>query len=528
MGDKYFKAISINKILFILCFTFCITLISNLNTVHLRFVQGASIFRMIYEFYFVWLLCFIFLLCFYWNNILLKFATVTYFLISVFSIYLYYVFGLTIEYRLLINIVNTENSEIWSFLTPSAILLLLLTITIISYFCLKVKFTHNFELRKKRNIAYIISAIIIIILLHLFMHKFNTIKFAYSPFTFIQSSFKVLQNRSVSRLESIVKANDITNLNKQPTDIVLIIGESANVYHQQYHGYKRNTNEFTKKLKNIVYFNKVTSCWTATAYSVPCMLSSLSQREFLKNYPPAKHNVAEVFAKAGFVTYWISKVGLFRDNLRDRILSDFKYSQYAEKALISTPLTEHDDIHYDIGTLKVYNKEFDPVNNKNKYNFIVFHSKGSHARYIQRYPKSFDYYKKPNNNSEDQMDNEYDNSLRYSDYVYAKIVNLFKNRRALILFFSDHGDSLKSDHSGVIYHGTPYDKAPKEQTHISAWAWASDKWLKDPNNARKYKLIKEKSNKSISHDWVFHSLIDCADIKISSNLVNKKLSLCSK
>lgn len=83
----------------------------------------------------------------------------------------------------------------------------------------------------------------------------------------------------------------------------------------------------------------------------------------------------------------------------------------------------------------------------------------------------------------------------------------------------DHGESLGE--GGYYGHGGPLIK---EQTTIPFVVWVSDKFKnRHPNLVQS---IAKHLGKEIYHDYVFHSILDCAGI--SSEAIDKNLSLCGK
>ena len=59
--------------------------------------------------------------------------------------------------------------------------------------------------------------------------------------------------------------------------------------------------------------------------------------------------------------------------------------------------------------------------------------------------------------SEEELDNAYDNSVRYTDKVLADIIDTLKGASGMntaMLYVSDHGESLGEN--GLYLHGAPY------------------------------------------------------------------------
>ena len=82
---------------------------------------------------------------------------------------------------------------------------------------------------------------------------------------------------------------------------------------------------------------------------------------------------------------------------------------------------------------------------------------GNHFKYDLRYPKNFtkftanDLHNKMNPGQKENFA-QYLNSILYNDYVVAEIYKMFKDDEALIVYLSDHGETL-FEIDGIRGHG---------------------------------------------------------------------------
>jgi glucan phosphoethanolaminetransferase (alkaline phosphatase superfamily) len=221
-------------------------------------------------------------------------------------------------------------------------------------------------------------------------------------------------------------------------------------------------------------------------------------------------------------------------------------SQSIHRYLRSRPESSnfYDDFHFTLFPsggvsmsmkLRPYDEDLFPyidglLDSKNKKNrFIVVHTAGSHWDYDSKYTKEFEKFTPTcasENTATDQASckisslvNSYDNTILYTDYIISEIIKKFKNKYAIIIYTSDHGESLGED--GRLAHGGEF--AAREQVEVPFFVWASDKYIQ--KNKEKFENIKSKLGKELSHDYIFHSLLDCANIE--SEAINKNLSICS-
>jgi lipid A ethanolaminephosphotransferase len=150
---------------------------------------------------------------------------------------------------------------------------------------------------------------------------------------------------------------------------------------------------------------------------------------------------------------------------------------------------------------------------------IVLHLMGSHGpTYYRRYPQKFSTFLPDcqqsdiQNCTSEQLVNTYDNTIHYSDYVIAEVINKLaeftkKNTQKInaeVIYVSDHGESLGEN--GLYLHGFPYAIAPIEQTHIPMLFWS--------NNMTIY-FIQCLVNSMWSHQHINRNLIFSSHVAIT-------------
>jgi glucan phosphoethanolaminetransferase (alkaline phosphatase superfamily) len=159
--------------------------------------------------------------------------------------------------------------------------------------------------------------------------------------------------------------------------------------------------------------------------------------------------------------------------------------------------------------------------------FLVLHTTGSHWNYGARYPEEFAKFKptiadtiKRDAASCDEHErlNSYDNSILYTDFFLSSVINILKNKKAFMIYASDHGESLGE--CGRLTHGA--DDYVEEQRIVPFIVWFSDSYKSSYPD--KWKAVKSLEKKEISHDYIFHTILDC--LNIESDAVDKSLRLC--
>ena len=299
--------------------------------------------------------------------------------------------------------------------------------------------------------------------------------------------------------------------NGKPTLMVVVLGETARAMNFAYNGYERNTNPFTEDM-GLISFQDVSSCGTYTALSVPCMFSNLSRQTYDKQRAHAQDNVFDVIHHAGVDVLWIDNDG-----------GDKGVASRLPIKSIDGSLKDSDcngNTCFDAAMLDDAKQFIDNgVNDK----LLVLHTIGSHGpTYWQRYPDNIAPFQPACNRSDiencndSEIVNVYDNTLAYTDYVLAQVINELKavsnEYNVMLTYISDHGESLGE--SGLYLHGTPYAIAPKEQTQVPWLLWLPEQYAQQKN--LNIDCLRDKaSNNSLSHDNVFDSLLGLYGIQSS-------------
>ena len=95
---------------------------------------------------------------------------------------------------------------------------------------------------------------------------------------------------------------------------------------------------------------------------------------------------------------------------------------------------------------------------------------GSHFDYAMRYPKEFAHFSEKDYASQPQDHRAtlaaYDNSILYNDYVVAQIINLFKDRDAVVIYLPDHGQVIYRDPKSPNYFSHGKKKYLYSSTHL--------------------------------------------------------------
>ena len=146
---------------------------------------------------------------------------------------------------------------------------------------------------------------------------------------------------------------------------------------------------------------------------------------------------------------------------------------------------------------------------------VVLHTMGSHFLYQKRVPAK--YYQ---SNMSD-----YDNTIRYTDEFIAQVIQLADYDNAMVVYSSDHGESLAGDKQR--FHGYPYELAKvdaPEPLHIPSFWYFSKKFRAE--HQQEVTNLTNNASEYADQSYLFHSILGCFNIK--SEAINARKNLCEQ
>ncbi len=156
---------------------------------------------------------------------------------------------------------------------------------------------------------------------------------------------------------------------------------------------------------------------------------------------------------------------------------------------------------------------------------IFIHLTGTHLPYKDTYPVDFNYFtENPQNKNlsaeAQQIINDYDNSVRYNDYVVSTIIHMVERRaeNSFVLYFSDHGDDVYQDSDTFGHFEQIGTNAMYEIPYI---VWLS----KDYKEKNTINFEQQLNQKYILDDFI-HSFSELS--RISFDQFDSKKSIFSK
>lgn len=445
-------------------------------------------------------------------------------------------FGIDISPTTIILLVETNRNETIEFLHAFVFnfqnFLLLLCFFLVSWLILVLKKLYNnikFEEKKnKLKTSFVFGGIVLVMLFCSCYNAYinitnllkcddtdelsgfmldNSIKNPLSEVVY--SVYGVyLMNKEENTFEMNVRnfvTGDVDCSLQDSLDIVLVVGESYIKCHSNLYGYYLNTTPLLSKEResgNLFIFNNVITPYSYTSITIKNMLctNSLSDGERWND----SHFFPQIFKAAGYDVYlWDNQKNLIQNTVWAFALNSFLYNRLiCSEAYSGT--NEHSYI-FDADIVK----SFDLRNLSSKHNLVIFHLMGQHFDCNERYPHipEFEYFTKDSiRRNEEWMSDykrqriaDYDNATRYNDYVVSQIINLFRNKKSIVIYLSDHGEEVYDYRDS---YGRKSDNMSQNQLkylhEIPFLIWCSDSYRDD--NSEIIKLIDQANNRPFMID----------------------------
>lgn len=341
----------------------------------------------------------------------------------------------------------------------------------------------------------------------------------YDPIFGIQNTY--LQFQEINDISNIVKKKQdgliASKKSKEPTNIILIIGESFNKYHSSLYGYKKETNPFLGKLYDegsLFVFSDAITTYNRTATAIQNMMSIEPYSDttswyngplFPTIFKKAGYNVnfiSNAFALSGATSFYRSEAFYLCDGVVSKKLFNYQNPQTTK---------------YDHELIQNYTKKKESVEKSN--NLIIFQLRGQHIDPSQRYPSDFEKFSASDinrpklNNSEKQYIANYDNASLYNDKVIYDIITMYNSSNSIVIYLSDHGDEVYDfrNWTGRSYNIKEDEKEILHcQIDIPMMVYVSP--LFKEKNPEIIRMIKKSINKKFASDDLPHFLFNIAQI----------------
>ena len=314
--------------------------------------------------------------------------------------------------------------------------------------------------------------------------------------------FFTRDREKVDFLRALKSPADLPSSRDDDDDLVMVVvvGESLRADHLGLNGYERDTTPLLAK-EQLVNFPHTHSYAAWTRESVIGIFTDAVE----KTREPKLGSFVKLMQKHGFF------VNTYNANTKPN-RSDFSFNILTEGA------TRFFAARPDENMVQSFAGEL----GKHPRELHIFSPYGSHFSYRDAYPESFarflpdDYARPVEPQDYDKLRNSYDNTVLYTDYVTEEMINLLRDKNAVLVFFSDHGESLGEE--GRLAHG---DNTAPEQRQVPLLFWFSDRYrAKHPEIPER---MQAKTGLQVSHDNLFHTIPSLAGIH--SEAVDPSLDL---
>ncbi len=323
---------------------------------------------------------------------------------------------------------------------------------------------------------------------------------------------------------------EITKNESDTPFIIFIIGESESRHFMGMYDKRYDTTPLCQKLVdagNMFAFTDTISMKSSTAQVMTPLLSFMentTETTDLRKFDP----LVDVFKKAGYQAFWISNHEKITKDLSyaTYMSSRCDYSKFTARMSGNTEFTPQYTLKDEVVLPPLDEFMKNQVSQKDK-NLFIFQIMGSHIRYHDRYPDSFKHFKAADIKEEGFQENQkavlanYLNTILYTDYIMNEIINRFKDKDAILLYVSDHGEEMWQ--AGFVGHGPT--NVSKYMVEIPFLIWVSDTYKEKRSN--NIERIKGSLNKPFMTDNLVHVLLDLAGIETkqydaTKSVVNEK------
>lgn len=261
-------------------------------------------------------------------------------------------------------------------------------------------------------------------------------------------------------------------------DVVVVIGESYNKHHSQLYGYHRDTTPCMARERDeghLFVFTDVISPFNLTTAAMKNLLStnSLSLAENWADRPV----FPVIFRQAGFsVAMWDNQKIMGNAPFHDFAIGSFLYND--EVVAMAYDQCNSSVFPYDMQLVDSCLQ----ARSEGHHRLTIFHLIGQHSQASKRYPHTADYevFRAADAaDAQQQAIAEYDNATFYNDVVMESIFNYYRERNAVVIYFSDHGEEVYDyrPFAGRSHEQQKHAQALKYQYEIPFVVWCSEQYI---------------------------------------------------
>lgn len=329
-------------------------------------------------------------------------------------------------------------------------------------------------------------------------------------FAIIDSVF----NKKFHHLITLSKTIDATNIDvgaiKPDLTIVYVIGESFSRHHSSIFGYPFLTNPLMEKeisTGSLVVYDDIVSPSQITHIVYPYLLTN------------ADHTNDSLFVRTPLLPSVLRKAGYHVSYYDNQDLLPINRIDYGYSYFLGHPGVREQSVDtyndrtflYDCELIDAY-----PPMQESRLNFIVYHLMGQHFEASKRYPSEFshfeasDYRKYSYTPFQAQKVAEYDNATLYNDYLLAKVIDMLRDKMAIMIYVPDHGEEVFDFRNVNKRTVTPTLESVRLTCEVPVMIWISDKYKE--RYAQEVEMLRQNSHKSLYNIDLTHTVMDLAGV----------------
>ncbi|HEC1776703.1 phosphoethanolamine transferase [Campylobacter sp. RKI_CA19_01128] len=296
------------------------------------------------------------------------------------------------------------------------------------------------------------------------------------------------------------------NIEKRIPYVVFIVGESTQRNYMSLYGYDLKTTpnlDILEKNGNLIKFSDTISPFASTQASLRRIMN-FSNIENEENWYD-RLNIIDLFELAGYNTAFISN----HEPMSGHTSITTAVANRAKETIFLNKFATDDKIF-----TKAFDTEMLPLikDRINEKNFFVLQLMGTHFRYDRRYEKQFAKFtsKDIKRNLDEKFKvniANYANAVLYNDYFVNEVFSFFKDKEAIIVYISDHGESVYEYRDRAEHFVTSRFTA-----EIPFFFIVSDKFKQ--NNPELVDRIIKAKNRPFMIDDLIHTMTTIGGIKV--------------
>lgn len=330
-----------------------------------------------------------------------------------------------------------------------------------------------------------------------------------------QNAVKSLGNTEIITAALDSSTEEVTSNDADKVSIIFILGESTDRNKMSAYGYKNETTPLlTQRIANgeTILFTDTIACANSTATAMARIFSFADKNTKSPWYE--RSCLIDIMNKAGFYTAWLSNQSPSNhfgnmDSVLAARSTEFAFTtlEGSDAVLSARP---HDDKLLPL---------LDESLAKNSYdkNFYVVHLTGTHEEFRLRFPQEFARFTAGDETAATEkwreVQADYDNAVLYNDYIVDEIINRFKDKNAVVIYLSDHGDDVYDDERGFMGHSGEETRS-RHMVEIPFFVYGSPSFWQSHENL-KAELLAAK-DRPYSTENVIHFIMDLANVKSTS------------